>query len=89
MRAGTQLALYIDVSPVQTDNLGFMTGEGFEIVGRWKKRPGSLDAEAIKGGHGGKILTSLISLLLKKNLRKVGSLYKKLSKDAGRPRKRS
>lgn len=69
------------VMAVQTDNVGFETDDGFEIVGRWKKRPGRLDAEEIKNAHGGKVMTQMISFLLKRNLKKVGSAYKKLTKN--------
>ena len=72
------------VVAVQTDNLGFETEGGFEIVGRWKKRPGTLDAEEIRGAHGGKIMNQLIDMLLKRNLKKLGKLYDKFSKSPGR-----
>jgi hypothetical protein len=68
------------VFAVQTDNVGYATGEGFEIVGRWTRRPGTLEAGEIKGGHGGKFVTALINFLLKRNLRKIGGLYKKISR---------
>ncbi len=71
---------------VQTDNLGFETEDGFEIVGRWKKRPGKLDAEEIRGSHGGRIMTQMIDLLLKRNLKKLGCLYDKVSNSLGRKR---
>ena len=67
------------VVAVQTDNLGFTTEGGFEIVGRWKKRPGKLDAEAIRGAHGGKIINQMAEFLLKRNLKRLGNIYKKLS----------
>jgi hypothetical protein len=69
------------VMAVQTDNLGFMTEDGFEIVGRWKKRAGKLDAEGIKAAHGGKVMTQMVNFLLKRNLKKVKDVYKKLSKN--------
>lgn len=65
---------------VQTDNLGFVTEDGFEIIGRWKKKAGKLDAEEIKGGHGGKVLTTLVNFLLKRNLRRIGDIYRKISR---------
>ncbi len=68
------------VVAVQTDNLGLILEEGFEIVGRWKKQPGRLDAEAIRGAHGGKIITQMANFLLKRNLKRLDSIYKKLSK---------
>ncbi|MDH5523950.1 MAG: hypothetical protein OEY01_08145 [Desulfobulbaceae bacterium] len=71
------------VMAVQTDNLGFETEDGFEIVGRWKKRPGTLEGEEIRGTHGGKIMTQMIEFLLKRNLKKLGAIYGKLSKTIG------
>lgn len=68
------------VLAVQTDNLGYAVDEGFEIVGRWKKKAGSLEAGEIKGGHGGKIVTQLVNFLLRRNLKKIGSVYKKVMK---------
>ena len=68
------------VVAVQTDNLGFETEEGFEIVGRWKKRPGTLEGEEIRGAHGGKIMNQMVNFLLKRNLKKLGNIYGKLSK---------
>jgi hypothetical protein len=64
---------------VQTDNLGFETGDGFEIIGRWKKRAGNLDAEEIKGRHGGKVMTAMINYLLKRKLGTIGSIYRRIS----------
>ncbi len=68
------------VVAVQTDNLGFETEDGFEIVGRWQKRPGKLDAEEIRGSHGGKLMNQMIDFLLKRNLKKLGRLHAKLTK---------
>ncbi len=69
---------------VQTDNLGIETGDGFEIVGRWKKRPGKLDAEEIRGAHGGRIMNQVIDLLLKRNLKKLGRIYDKIANSLAR-----
>lgn len=68
------------VMAVQTDNLGFGTEDGFEIIGKWKKRAGKLDAEEIKGAHGGRVITHMVNFLLKRNLRKIGDIYRKISK---------
>ena len=68
------------VVAVQTDNIGFEVDDGFEIIGRWKKNSFELEAEAIKNSHGGKIMTQLIEFLLKRNLRKIGSVYDKINK---------
>ena len=67
------------VMAVQTDNLGYMDDNGFDIVGRWKKKPGKLEGEEIRGSHGGKIMTQLIEFLLKRNLKKLGKINDKLS----------
>lgn len=69
------------VLAVQTDNLGFEVENGFEIVGRWKKQPGKMDCEEIRTSHGGKVLTQLVQFLLKRSLKKIGSIYKKVKKE--------
>lgn len=66
------------VMAVQTDNLGLRTGEGFEIIGRWKKNPGRFDAEEIQISHGGKVMTQMVKFLLKRNLHRTGSVYRKI-----------
>lgn len=69
------------VMAVQTDNLGFEVAEGFEIIGRWKKKKGKLEAEEIKGAHGGKVITQMVNFLLKRNLRKIGDVYSKIKRE--------
>lgn len=69
------------VIAVQTDNLGFETENGFEIVGRWKKQRGNMDCEEIKGGHGGRFITQLVEFLLKRSLKKIGNVYRKVTKE--------
>lgn len=68
------------VIAVQTDNLGFETEYGFEIVGRWMKRRGQMACEEIKASHGGRFITQMVEFLLKRNLRKIGSVYKKITR---------
>jgi len=68
------------VIAVQTDNLGFEMDNGFEIVGRWKKQQGKMDCEEIRGSHGGRFITQMVQFLLKRNLRKIGSVYGKITK---------
>lgn len=68
------------VLAVQTDNLSCEVEGEFEIVGRWKKKAGTLEAEEIKVGHGGKIMTQLVNMLLKRNLKKIGKIYRKILK---------
>ena len=60
-----------------------MTEDGFEIVGRWKKKVGELDAEEIKGGHGGTVVNRMANFLLTRNLKKIKNVYKKLLQNAG------
>ncbi len=67
------------VQAVQTDNIGFETDDGFEIVGRWTKKPGSLDAGEIRVGHKGRVMTALVNFLLKRNLKRLGNIYRKVS----------
>jgi hypothetical protein len=69
------------VIAVQTDNLGFEDDHGFEIIGRWKKQCGKMDAEEIRSSHGGKFLTELVQFLLKRSLKKIGSIYRKVKKE--------
>jgi hypothetical protein len=69
------------VIAVQTDNLGFETEQGFEIVGRWKKQQGKMDCEEIRGSHGGKFITQLVEFLLKRNLKKIGNVYRKVTRE--------
>jgi hypothetical protein len=68
------------VIAVQTDNLGFEMDNGFEIVGRWKKQQGKMDCEEIRGSHGGRFITQMVQFLLKRNLKKIGSVYRKITK---------
>jgi hypothetical protein len=63
------------VLAVQTDNVGIAVDDGFEIIGRWKKRSRELETEAIKQSHGGRIVTQLTDFLLKRSLKKVGKIY--------------
>lgn len=68
------------VLAVQTDNLGYEVKDGIEIVGRWKKKAGTLEAEEIRGSHGGNIITQLVDMLLRRNLKKIGGVYRKILK---------
>lgn len=68
------------VIAVQTDNLGFEVENGFEIIGRWKKQQGNMDCEEIRGSHGGRFFTQMVQFLLKRNLKKIGTVYKKIIK---------
>jgi hypothetical protein len=69
------------VIAVQTDNLGFETENGFEIVGRWKKQQGKMECEEIRGSHGGRFITQLVEFLLKRNLKRIGNVYKRIKRE--------
>ncbi len=43
-----------------------------------EKKAGKLDAEEIKSAHGGKVITQMVNFLLKRNLRRIGGVYKKI-----------
>ena len=67
------------VFAVQTDNLGYLTDEGFEIIGRWNKELGAVGVDSSASGHpGGKIVTQLTDLLLRRGLSGVGKTYSRL-----------
>jgi hypothetical protein len=67
------------VFAVQTDNLGYMTDEGFEIIGRWDKQLGAVGVDYSAPAHpGGKIVTQLTDLLMRRRLSGVGKAYSRL-----------
>jgi hypothetical protein len=67
------------VFAVQTDNLGYRTDEGFEIIGRWDKQMGAVGVDYSARGHpGGKIVTQLTDLLMRRGLSGVGKTYARL-----------
>ncbi len=67
------------VFAVQTDNLGHLTDEGFEIIGRWDKQLGAVGIDYAARGHpGGKIVTQLTDLLMRRSLSGVGKTYSRL-----------
>jgi len=68
------------VFAVQTDNLGYRTDEGFEIIGRWDKQEGAVGVDPSARGHpGGKIVTQLTDLLMRRGLSSVGKTYARLN----------
>jgi len=67
------------VFAVQTDNLGYRTDEGFEIIGRWDKQLGAVGVDYSAPAHpGGKIVTQLTDLLMRRSLSGVGKTYLRL-----------
>jgi hypothetical protein len=68
------------VFAVQTDNLGYRTDEGFEIIGRWDKQRGAVGVDPDARGHpGGKIVTQLTDLLMRRGLSSIGKTYARLN----------
>lgn len=63
------------VFAVQTDNLGFETERGFEIIGRWNKELGEIKIGGPVEHHGGKVVTQMIDYLMRRRLSKIGKIY--------------
>ncbi len=67
------------VFAVQTDNLGFETEYGFEIIGRWDKKLGAVGIDCSATGHpGGKIVTQMTDFLMRRSLSGIGKIYSRL-----------
>jgi hypothetical protein len=66
------------VFAVQTDNLGFETEEGFEIIGRWNKKFGEIRIGGPVGHPGGRVATELMDYLMRRRLSKIGKIYARL-----------
>jgi hypothetical protein len=67
------------VFAVQTDNLGFETEYGFEIIGRWNKELGAVGVDYSARGHpGGKIVTQMTDFLMRRSLSGIGKTYSHL-----------
>lgn len=67
------------VFAVQTDNLGFETEYGFEIIGRWNKELGAVGIDYSATGHpGGKIVTQMTDFLMRRSLSGIGKVYSRL-----------
>jgi anaerobic magnesium-protoporphyrin IX monomethyl ester cyclase len=69
------------VCAVQTDNLGFETEYGFEIIGRWNKELGAVGIDYSATGHpGGKIVTQMTDFLMRRSLSGIGRIYSRLKR---------
>jgi len=63
---------------VQTDNLGFETEDGFEIIGKWNKDIGKIDIDHSVWHPGGRLATQMIDYVMRRKLSKVGRIYARL-----------
>jgi len=66
------------VFAVQTDNLGFETEDGFEIIGRWSKELGEIRIGGPAGHPGGRVATQMMDYLMRRRLSKIGKIYSRL-----------
>ncbi|MBW2605839.1 MAG: acyl-protein synthetase [Deltaproteobacteria bacterium] len=63
---------------VQTDNLGFETEDGFEIIGKWNKDIGKIDIDYSVCHPGGRLATQMIDYVMRRKLSKLGKSYARL-----------
>lgn len=63
---------------VQTDNLGFETEDGFEIIGKWNKNMGKIDIDHSVCHPGGRVATKIIDYVMRRKLSKIGKIYARL-----------
>lgn len=63
---------------VQTDNLGFETEDGFEIIGKWNKNIGKIDIDHSVCHPGGRLATKMIDYMMRRKLSMVGRIYSRL-----------
>jgi hypothetical protein len=64
---------------VQTANLGFETGDGFDTIGIWNKRLGETGIDRAVGHPGGKIITKILVHLMRRKLSKIKNIYSRLN----------
>ena len=63
---------------VQTDNVGVAVEDGFEILGRWRKKDGQVYLDRTFRHPGGRVLNSLAEFLLRRKLANIAKVYKNL-----------
>ncbi len=63
---------------VQTDNLGFETENGFEVIGKWDKNFGMADIDHSPPHPGGKAVTDIMDFFMRRKLSKLGEIYSHL-----------
>jgi anaerobic magnesium-protoporphyrin IX monomethyl ester cyclase len=63
---------------VQTDNLGFETEDGFEIIGKWNKKIGKTDLDHSVWHPGGKLATKITNYVMRRKLSKIGRIHSHL-----------
>jgi hypothetical protein len=63
---------------VQTDNLGFETEYGFEIIGKWNKKIGQIELDLSVCHPGGKLATKMIDYAMRRKLSKLKRIHSHL-----------
>ncbi len=63
---------------VQTDNVGVAVEDGFEILGRWRKRDGRVYLDRTFQHPGGRVLNTLTEFLLRRKFSRIGSVYDRI-----------
>ncbi len=59
---------------VQTDKLGYETGEGFEVIGKWDGHIGKAAVDHAAPHPGGRLITKLMDFVMRRKMSKVGRL---------------
>ncbi|HAK59121.1 MAG TPA: acyl-protein synthetase [Nitrospiraceae bacterium] len=59
---------------VQTDKLGFETGEGFEVIGKWGRHIGKAAVDHAAAHPGGRLVTKLMDFVMRRKMSRVGRL---------------
>lgn len=63
---------------VQTDNVGVAVEDGFEILGRWRKKDGRVYLDRTFQHPGGRVLNTLTEFLLRRKFSRIGSVYDRI-----------
>ncbi|MBA2848101.1 acyl-protein synthetase [Thermosulfuriphilus ammonigenes] len=64
---------------VQTDNVGMAVEDGFEILGRWRKRGQEVFIDKTFQHPGGRVANKLTEFLLRHRLSKIGRIYARIN----------
>ncbi|NDY41890.1 acyl-protein synthetase [Dissulfurirhabdus thermomarina] len=67
---------------VQTDNVGLAVEDGFEILGRWRKRDGRVYLDRTFRHPGGPVVNKLTEFLLRRRLDRIGRVHARLAAKA-------
>ncbi|WP_456433645.1 LuxE/PaaK family acyltransferase [Thermosulfuriphilus sp.] len=64
---------------VQTDNVGVAIEDGFEILGRWRKKGEEVYIDKSFAHPGGAMVNRLTEFLLRHRLAKIGQIYRRIN----------